>query len=169
MILSDRSILTKLSKLVDPAVEEHVNAASLDIRIGSKAIVEIQTKVDWVDTAHGWREHNLEEAPYLVAPGEFLLVSTYERIMVPNGLAVDLRLKSTRARQGWDHSLAFWFDPGWNGYGTMEIRNVTRYHHLKLEYGMLFAQMIFHMLDNIARRPYSGRYQGATTVEQAKT
>lgn len=163
MILSDSSLHTlKLVTPFDPAL---VNPASIDIRIGEVMKVERRS---------GWMEVNLRERfydidhPYKFMPGEFALVSTFERLTIPNGYAVDLRLKSSRAREGWDHSLAFWFDPGWDGIGTMEIRNATRYQHLPIYYGMRFAQIIVHRCDGDSLRPYAGRYQGATSVEAAK-
>lgn len=88
--------------------------------------------------------------------------------MVPNDLAVELKLKSSRAREGFDHSLAFWFDPGWDGIGTLEIHNMNRLQTLTLEYGMRFAQIIVHKLDVPVTNPYAGRYQNATSVEAAK-
>lgn len=88
--------------------------------------------------------------------------------MVPNDLAMELKLKSSRAREGFDHSLAFWFDPGWSGVGTMEIHNMNRLQSLTLTYGMRFAQCIYHKLDVPVTTAYQGRYQNATSVEAAK-
>lgn len=175
MILSDRSLLTLLPSLIPNAYErstELVNPASVDIRIGREMLLEglgghypdgPQPVFNPIDLT----KYN-EYKPFVMHPGAFALVATLERLAVPNGYAVDLRLKSSRARQGWDHSLAFWFDPGWDGYGTMEIRNSTRYHALPLWAGMRFAQIIVHKLDAPAERPYAGRYQGAQSVEAPK-
>lgn len=164
MILSDRSL--RRLKFVSPFDPALVNPASIDIRVGSEMIVEKATG-KW-ETVSLEMNHPNERFPYKFLPGEFALVSTLERLTVPNGYAVDLRLKSSRAREGWDHSLAFWFDPGWDGIGTMEVRNATRFQTLPLYYGLRFAQIIVHRLDKPAQKPYAGRYQKASSVEQAK-
>lgn len=137
-----------------------INPASIDVRVGSSALIE--------EGRDDWRKVEIPTDGLVVWPGMFLLVHTQEHFKVPNGYAVDLRLKSSTARRGWDHSLAFWVDPGWDGVLTMEIRNVLRYSPLMLVPGMRFAQAIVHKLVGMSARPYEGRYQGARTVEAAK-
>lgn len=161
MILPDHILKKILHSIIKTDADETlVNPASIDIRIGETAIFE---------THLGWLEINLKEkGPITVEPNQFVLVSTLETIAVPNGYAIDLRLKSSRAREGWDHSHAFWVDPGWDGVLTMEIQNNLRYHSLVLHYGMRFAQIIVHQLDGPAVKPYQGKYNSATSVERAK-
>ena len=156
MILSSRGITERLSELVYPAEPERINPASLDIRVGAWVIDECGARIP------------IFNKPYTLLPGEFVLVETYERIKVPEDLAVELKLKSSIAREGYNHSLAFWFDPGWDGIGTMEVSNLNRARSLQLEYGMPFAQLIFHKLSSVPLELYSGKYQGANTVEDAK-
>lgn len=137
-----------------------LNPASIDIRVGRRIIVEM---------GHGrWDKIKLPENGVYFQPGEFALVETMESFRVPNGYAMDLRLKSSTARLGWDHSLAFWVDPGWEGVLTMEVRNVLRYNNLLLRPGDRFAQAIVHRLTGDSERPYAGRYNGARSVEGAK-
>ncbi len=160
MVLSDGALYRILPQLfpdhADPAL---VNPASIDIRIGRKGRIEAGMNI--------WRDVDLTAALGLF-PKQFMLVETLERICVPNGYVVELKLKSSRAREGFNHSLAFWFDPGWDGIGTMEIQNVTDYQVLPVYYGLRFGQIIVHELDALAINPYNGRYQGATGVEGAK-
>lgn len=158
-VLSDYTLRKRLHELFtdSTAQQEFVNPASVDIRIGQWLKYENETQYDL-----------LADGPYTLAPKEFVLVSTYEHLMVPKDLAVELKLKSSRAREGFDHSLAFWFDPGWDGIGTMEIENKNRLKPLVLEYGMRFAQIIVHKLDVPVLKPYQGRYQNASSVEAAK-
>ena len=156
MILSSRDIQYRLNDLVLPADDKLINTASLDIRIGAELIQESGNLVSILRT------------PYNLDPGEFVLVETFEIIKVPLDLAVELRLKSSIARQGYNHSLAFWFDPGWSGRGTMEIQNITRTKKLPLYEGMLFAQLIFHKLNSVPLAPYGGKYQWAQGVQAAR-
>jgi dCTP deaminase len=160
-ILSDGALHRILPLLIKEPDHSMVNPASIDIRIGRHLICE---------TMHGLDNWTLleEGKPFAVHPGAFLLVETYEHIMVPNGYCVELKLKSTAARKGWNHSLAFWVDPGWDGILTMELKNQLEYGWLTLERGQRFAQIIVHQLDSYALKPYHGRYQGAGGVELAK-
>ena len=156
VILSSRDIQYRLSSLVLPADDKLINPASLDIRLGAQLIQEDGTLVSILRT------------PYMLEPGEFVLVETYEIITVPMDLAVELRLKSSIARQGYNHSLAFWFDPGWSGRGTMEIQNINRQKELPLYEGMKFAQLIFHKLNSVPLEPYGGKYQWTQGVQAAR-
>lgn len=116
-----------------------------------------------------WKTHVIEpEGAYILIPNEFVLIETYETLKVPNGYAVELKMKSSRAREGLDHSLAFWFDPGWHGVGTMELKNVSRFQNIFLKPQMRVAQIIVHRLSGDAEKPYAGRYQNASSVEGSK-
>lgn len=148
------------SGLIEEPDYDLLNPASIDIRVGRHAILEL---------GHGrWNKVELSENGTLFEPGVFALVETMEIFRVPNGYAMDLRLKSSTARLGWDHSLAFWVDPGWQGVLTMEVRNVLRYNSLLLRPGDRFAQAIVHRLSGDSDRLYAGRYNGARSVEGAK-
>lgn len=189
MILCDASLLSLLTTLIPNDHERDgalINPASIDVRIGRTMLIEVQPTMEQRDE---WEAANLNKQPdqwsprpsgkfvqkiltttnaYYLKPGQFALVELYESIYVPNGYAVELKLKSSRAREGYNHSLAFWVDPGWNGYLTMEIHNITQYQHLPLTCQLRFAQIIVHQLDHPAFRPYNGRYQNARGVESSK-
>jgi dCTP deaminase len=161
-ILSYPDLKRLLPKLVEEPDESLLNGASLDIRIGRKILVEVP--------GQGCiREISIEDDYYHLAPGEFILAETYERLSCPDGYAFDLRLKSTRARGAYDHALAFFFDPGWQGVGTFEIRNNYRWTPIPIWCGMKFAQIVVQTLTSPAgEHAYQGRYQGAETVQAAK-
>jgi dCTP deaminase len=155
MVLGDLSLWKLLNDLIRDPDPDLVNGASIDIRVGPEMLLEV-----------GPEEFNavdLTPGPVHLQPGEFALVPTLEWLTVPNGYAVELKLKSSRVRQGYDPSTALWLDPGWCGAGTMGIRNATRYTPLPLECGMSIAQLIVHQLDQPAVRPNGGRDQGART------
>lgn len=146
--------------LVDNPEYSLLNPASLDIRVGQHVIIE---------GYDGMKERQLIPLEgYYLWPGQFVLLETMEWFHVPNGYALDLRLKSSVARQGFNHSMAMWVDPGWEGVLTMEVQNLLGKNKLKIFTGMRFAQAIVHKLIGASQRPYVGRYQGAATVEGAK-
>lgn len=145
-------------------IEHLLNPASVDIRVGGDVMSEAE------ETGQFYEHKGLAFGKRInFPPSTFALCSIIECINVPNGYAVELRLKSSIARRGWDHAMAFWVDPGWQGILTMEIRNATRWQHLVLEIGQRFAQIIVHRMTGPAEKPYKGKYQGATGVEQDKT
>ena len=162
MIFSRRWLTHHGPEILNPFNPEHVNPASIDICIGATYQFEGQPVKRFADTP----QHPLVE----VAPGQRVLVATMEAITVPLYVAVELRLKSTCARAGWNHALAFWFDPGWSGIGTMELINSNQRETLEMYAGMPIGQLIFHRLDEpvTADTAYKGRYQGAQAVEGAK-
>jgi len=163
MILSDGTLRRMLHQFItEDADSTLINPASIDIRIGRRLLYE---------DGDAWTQIELvkyREGCYQLQPGEFVLVETLERLTVPNGYAIELKLKSSRAREGYNHSMAFWFDPGWDGIGTMEIHNVSRVRTLPLFTGLRFAQIIIHQLDAPAVTPYQGRYHNAIRVEASK-
>lgn len=146
-------------ELLDPFNPDMVNPASIDICIGNTVIYHgVECVINISDADH----------PIWLEPGAFMLVSTLERLKVPLDCAMDLRLKSSRARAGYDHALAFWFDPGWDGIGTLEIKNIG-YDTLPIYPGLRIGQIIYHKLVETCSKPYAGRYQAATSVEGAKS
>lgn len=163
MILSDGTLLRRLSEFIgdewaDPTL---VNPASIDIRVGTTIVDPEGNRVTDISD----RTANY---PWDLYPKCFLLVSTLERLRVPLDCAVEFKLKSSRAREGYNHSLAFWFDPGWDGIGTMELTNLLWSKPLPLYPGLRIGQIIVHQLDAPAKRPYAGRYNGAVVAEAAK-
>lgn len=163
MILCDRTLRAMLAQFVSPADYGLVNPASVDLQLGAELLLE---------TRDGWTKHELADErskrPFVLRPGEFALVATHERLMVPNGYAMEFRLKSTAARAGFEHALAVWFDPGWDGIATLELRNGNLHHPLLLYRFQRLVQFMVHVLDGLAEHPYQGRYNRATGVEVAK-
>lgn len=161
-ILCDVDLIAMLSKglLIKGANLQHVNPASIDICIGRTAMVEV---------SHGrFEKQDIPKTGLVLEPNDFVLIDTWEEFNVPNGYAMDLRLKSTTARKGYNHSLAFWVDPGWQGFLTMEIKNLLQFNSLRLIPGQRFAQVVVYKLSGESANPYNGRYQGASEVEAPK-
>jgi dCTP deaminase len=97
-----------------------------------------------------WEETNLH-------PGDFQLVSSLERIRLPDDLQAIVHDKSTLARQGLAIQNTV-LEPGWEGYITLELSNHGR-KMIKIRKGQPIAQLVFHMLDQPTIIPYKGKYQ----------
>ena len=114
------------SGMVTPFDPELLNPASLDLRLGSNILIESSEGPDLVPCCIA----NYTPAnPYQVVPGQFLLAEAEPIFNLPNCIAAQFVLKSSRAREGLQHLLAGWCDPGWNGSRlTLELKNVRQLH-----------------------------------------
>lgn len=157
-----------------------VNSASIDVRVGFGPWKAERRRRFWERFKDFFRRsHALELSTWedvhprrfglIIKPGESLLVPLLEHVEIPNGYVAELKLKSSTARQGWDHRLAFWVDPGWSGILTMEISNDMKWTSLHVHPGQRFAQLIVRKASGLSDKPYRGRYYGATKVEAAKS
>ena len=143
--------------VITHALPENVNSASIDVRIGKKILIEKctldgDTKLLELKTISlknrdplVVREHDLEkDGPIHLYPGEIMLAHTIEMFHLPNNLSAMFKLKSSCGRIFLEHMNAGWCDAGWHGSSlTMELKNCTRSHVIKIEFGDAIGQMIF--------------------------
>lgn len=147
--------------LVEPFNPDHLNPASIDVTLAPQILVE---------TADGFKEMSIEYNSFQMAPGTFVLASTAEWVRVPNDMECVFQLKSSRGREGYEHALAGYIDPGFCGNITLELSNLRRFAHLPLKAGMRIGQLRFAKVDRLPLRPYSitGRYQNDRGTVRSK-
>jgi dCTP deaminase len=153
--------------LVSPFLQELVNPASLDVRLGENLLVEepkVPALLPFSIAGH------TQEDPFMLQPHEFVLAETLEEFDLPDCVAGQLALKSSRAREGIEHLLAGYIDPGYKGRLTLELQNARSLHAVPLWPGMRIAQIVFHKMSMLPGKSYSvtGRYQGDTAVQASK-
>ena len=168
MILCDIDIHTLARReLVTPFDPELVNPASLDVRLGENLLVE-EPKAPAL-LPYSIAGHT-QENPFLLQPHEFVLAETLEEFRLPDCIAGQLALKSSRAREGIEHLLAGYIDPGFAGRLTLELQNARSMHAVPLWPGMRIAQIVFHRMSMLPSKDYSmtGRYHGDTAVQGSK-
>lgn len=163
-VMADPSV----QPLVDPFDPALLNPCSLDVRLGETLMIEsvqgpelVQMSIEGTD----------EENPYLLKPGQFVLAHTVETFHLPDTIAAQFALKSSRAREGLSHALAGYCDAGWHGSVlTLELHNIRQLHAIPLWVGKPIGQMIFHTMDQRPLRDYSktGRYNGDRSVSGSK-
>lgn len=90
-------------------------------------------------------------------PGDFELVSSLEKFIVPRDIMQFVKDKSSWARMGLAVQNTV-IEPGWRGYLTLELTNHGR-NTLFIEKGAPIAQIIFHRLEAPTIMPYNGKYQ----------
>lgn len=169
MILSDRQIIQLCQKgLIVPFEIELVNPASIDIRLGNLIKVENESSA-----RKKFMNVDISQCdpgdPFLVQPEQFLLAESYERFYLPDDIAGEFKLCSTPAREGFNHALAAWLDPGWSGSVlTLELKNNCQHHTIPIYPGLVIGQIIFYKCDEPPTQPYKGRYNGDQKVTMSK-
>jgi deoxycytidine triphosphate deaminase len=176
---------TALSALVDTGVlegskYEHVNATSIDIILGSKIMVEKRPRfysdvqvIDMLDKG-GLQFDTIEmtDEGWVVPPGGVLLAHSVEIFNLPNWLSAEYKLKSTQARNFFDHLNAGWCDAGWNGSVlTLEFVNHMQHHAVRIRPGMKCGQVVFFEHVEVPEdKSYAtmGQYNGDKSVEAGK-
>ena len=148
--------------LVEPFDPDMINPASIDVTLGETILVE---------NDHGnFTEFNIANETFYMPPGAFVLAATAEWVRVPNNLECIFQLKSSRGREGYEHALAGYIDPGFHGRVTLELSNLRRFKELPLRAGLRIGQLRFAKLDEIPMRSYAltGRYQGDQGVQESR-
>ncbi len=159
---------------------EFVNAASLDLTLGRRVLIESRgLRGAAQEVSLGKREPlntvalDIDPARgFLLYPGEFVLCQTEQVFNLPDWLSAEYKLKSSMARVGLEHLNAGWADAGWNGSVlTLEFKNMTRHHGIRLFPGDRIGQMIFYRHAEVpehASYRNKGAYNGHTQVTGAQ-
>lgn len=88
-----------------------------------------------------------------IEAGEFLLLSTVEKVCLPSHIVGRIEGKSSWARKGLIIHTAGFVDPGFCGTLVLEITNLSK-EAVKLVPGIRIAQISFMFLDKPAQKPY---------------
>jgi dCTP deaminase len=171
MILADWEIRALcLGGMVTPFDPVLLNPASLDLRLGRHVMTEQAWSPDML-LLDLEMDGYCETDPFMLRPGQFILAETIETFHLPDHIAGQFMLKSSRAREGLEHLMAGYCDPGWHGSKlTLELHNSRQLHPVALWPGMKIGQMVFHRMSELPLRSYAqtGRYNGDTTVQESR-
>lgn len=153
-------------RLVEPYNPVQLNPASYDVLLGETVLIERPS----VNGQRLWKEVDLTEKRYWLSPGEFVLGATEEKVNIPSCLECIFCLKSSRGREGYDHVLSAYIDPGFSGRITLEIHNSNRYNSLQLYHGLRIGQLRFSELSRTPLKAYdiTGRYHGDMKPEPSR-
>ena len=161
MILSDKtlkSLIAKKELKIEPYDESQVQPASIDLRLGTnflkinENLMEVMTLKDQI------KYEQLEREEIVIPPHSFLLATTREFIELPENLTAFVEGRSSIGRMGLFIQNAGWVDPGFAGQITLELFNANRLP-IKLTANRRICQLVFSKMDEIASRPYRGKYQ----------
>ena len=157
MILNDLAIQARAEKgMIQPFVPHQVTSNDrgkvvsfgltsfgYDIRLG-QTFVEYQSGYDINDPKDpsAFRTATFTTDHYIIEPGAFVLAHSAEHFQIPADIVGICVGKSTYARLG-IHVLVTPLEPGWRGYLTLEIANLSNVP-VKLYAGEGIAQIQFH-------------------------
>ena len=174
MILSDRDIRIALEKgriVVDPLAPRAVQPSSIDLRVGNGFRVFANHRYPFIDTRKE-QPHLTDlievgaDEPFMLHPGEFVLGTTLERVVLADDLVARLEGKSSLGRLGLlIHSTAGFVDAGFNGWLTLELSNVATLP-IAIYPGMKIGQIAFFNLTTPAETPYGSRDLGSKYMGQ---
>ena len=154
---------------------QNINSASIDLVLGKTIMVEKQRAgiINMLDKSGDHLQTLIMgDEGYVVQPGEAILAETVEIFHLPNSISGEYKLKSTQARNFFNHLNAGWADAGWNGSVlTLEFVNHNRWHSVRIQPGMKCGQMVFFKHTEVpADRSYAarGQYNGDRSVTAGK-
>jgi dCTP deaminase len=172
VVLSDGAIARLLDEGrigIDPYDAGLMQPSSVDVRVDRYFRVFRNSRYPYIDVREAQEELTelveVDDDPFILHPGEFVLGSTLERITLPDDLVARLEGKSSLGRLGLlIHSTAGFIDPGWDGHVTLELSNVANLP-ITIYPGMKIGQLSFMQLSEPAQRPYGSgglgsKYQG---------
>ena len=164
MILSDKTIKENLESgriIIEPLGKSAIQPSSVDLRIHSQFRVfkeNLEDLTELVEIKDG--------DAFILHPGEFVLGSTLERVVVPEDLVARLEGKSSLGRLGLlIHSTAGFVDAGWDGQLTLELSNVANLP-ITLYAGMKIGQISFQQMTTAAETPYGSGVLGSKYQNQ---
>ena len=160
MIINDTQLFTLAQQgLIAPFYKENLQGSSIDLTLGDEIQIETPT-----GAFNHMKKLELQEKPYMLRPGEFILAHTAEMLHLPDDVSGMVLLRSSAARAGYEHSFAGWVDPGFQGTIVAELRNNLSNHMLPIAPGMRLLQLVLIRMTLPAANPYSskGNYQNQT-------
>jgi len=164
VVLSDKDIkeYIKSGKLVING-EIKVDPCSVDLRLGNIFRIFRSTEITHIDTKKGIDGKHMElvekkeDEAFVIHPRELVLAMTKESIRMPDDLVATLDGRSSLGRLGVVvHSTANSFDPGFEGFPTLEISNISKVP-VKLWPGSRVCRLTFTKLSSPCDVSYDKR------------
>lgn len=151
---------------VEPFFPDCVRENGIDLRIGDEVAVLLNNPVPLdpdrlgeVDLSEYYKVMRLDSS-FVLQPYMKVLVSTLERVGMPDDVAGLIELRSTFARLGLSIPPTV-VDAGFEGQITLEVHGGA--FPVVLRRGMRFAHVVFYRVEG-PPAPYRGRYQGQRGV-----
>lgn len=162
MILSDIT-LTQMIETgglgIEPLKENSIQPASVDCHLGSDFLIVEDREMHSIDLDSEIKYRKIEGDEITIPPHSFLLATTEEYVKLPDDLTAFVEGRSSIGRMGLFIQNAGWVDPGFEGQITLELYNANSLP-IRLKAGRRICQLVFCKMDQKAKSPYRGKYQG---------
>ena len=161
MILTSQEILERMNKNelgFTPQIDQfQIQQHSVDLRLGFSFLIpksweitnegRVAVKTDHLDFDHKSMRHTLvelEEGQFFdILPGEYVAVTTLEKIKLPNDLMAILYPRSSVNRRGLSIDLTGVVDAGYEGNLLIPVRNNTQSQVIRMYPGERICQVVF--------------------------
>ncbi|MBP5422792.1 MAG: dCTP deaminase [Paludibacteraceae bacterium] len=152
-ILSDKGLMElqkKHSDFIQPFNSLYLQPSSIDLHFRLNKGVICPPLADETDVVENFSR-------IVLPPSELVLISTLEKIHIPNGYVGRVEGVSSLARIGLlVHITSGFIDPNFKGHITLEVVNLNRYP-IVLEDGARICQLVVEKLDSPNKREYSSK------------
>lgn len=150
-ILSDVGLCElqrKHSDFIQPFDEDYVQPSSVDLHFRLNKGVIVPPLADETNVVENFSR-------IVLPPSELVLISTLEKIHIPNGYVGRVEGVSSLARIGLlVHITSGFIDPNFKGHITLEVVNMNRYPII-LQGGARICQLVVEKLDSMNEKEYS--------------
>ena len=150
-VLSDKGLMElqkKHSDFIQPFNSLYLQPSSIDLHFRLNKGVIVPPVADETDVVENFKR-------IVLPPSELVLISTLEKIHIPNGYVGRVEGVSSLARIGLlVHITSGFIDPNFKGHITLEVVNMNRYPII-LEDGARICQLVVEKLDSPNEREYS--------------
>ena len=171
MILSDVRIkkLIKTKELVIKDLRQNaIQPSSIDLTLGSDALILKYWNTKGVLDLDSKVDHQKVSGEEFVIPAHsFILATTREYIELPNDISGFVEGRSSVGRMGLFIQNASVVGPGFKGKLTLELYNANILP-IRLKAGKRMCQLILFQMDQAAKKPYQGKYQGQKKTTATK-
>lgn len=179
MVLSDRHIRKFLEEgrikvTPKPNLEKQLGPCTIDFHLGNIFKIFDHSKYPFIDPKNPdlssklMKEIKIEdEKPFIMRPGEFVLATTEEELILPDDLIGRLEGRSSLGRLGIIvHSTAARFDPGWVGKPVMELGNIG-VMPVALYPAMRICSFTFEEVSSIVETPYTQKKEAKYAYQKS--
>jgi dCTP deaminase len=185
MILTSQQILERITKnelVFSPGIDQfQIQQHSVDLRLGFSFLIpkswdltnegRVAVKTDHLDFDHRSIRHSLVELEegqvFDILPGEYVAVTTLEKIKLPDDLMAILYPRSSVNRRGLSIDLTGIVDAGYEGNLLIPLRNNTQSQVIRMYPGERICQVVFEEIDGAVDVKQS-RWQNSDVIVTIK-
>ncbi len=172
MMLSDRDIRRYMQSrklVITPLSDDTIRENGVDFKIGAQ-IARLKPSTNPVDIENTNQISEVYEIQtgeeFIISPREHVLLTTFERVKMPENVVGFVNLRSTFARLGLLIPPTI-IDAGFEGEITIEV--VGSEFPVRVRKGMRFIHVVFGRTMSTVEKPYRGKYSGQSGVTPPKT